>query len=149
MPMHKIGSHGFSILELVIAIAILGLLLSAGVASYSSAARNTRNTNRRVDFEQIRSSLEAFRTADPNSSYPTSLNQIVPGFMAELPRDPQSNLPFPTANYYPSDCLSGCTRCSTYRYHIPLESTTGTLFLVGSPLGIVEQTTAPGALACP
>lgn len=61
---------GFSLIELLITVSIISILIAIGVASYATINRQSRDTKRKSDVEQIRSALEMYR-AD-NSSYPSA-----------------------------------------------------------------------------
>ncbi len=59
---------GFTLMELLITVSIIAILISIGIASYSTINKQSRDTKRKSDIEQIRSALEMYR-AD-NSAYP-------------------------------------------------------------------------------
>ncbi len=53
-------SRGFSIVELLIVITIMGVLLTLAVVNMNSAQVNARDTERKGDIESIALNLEAF-----------------------------------------------------------------------------------------
>jgi len=53
---------GFTLVELLVAISIIGILVSVGLASFSAAQKQARNTNRKSDLRQYQNSLENFST---------------------------------------------------------------------------------------
>ncbi len=57
-------------MELLITVSIIAILISIGIASYSTINKQSRDTKRKSDIEQLRSALEMYR-AD-NSSYPST-----------------------------------------------------------------------------
>ncbi len=59
-----IGSarHGFTLMEILIAIAIIAVLTAIGIVSYASINRNARNAKRKSDVGQIQSALELYRS---------------------------------------------------------------------------------------
>lgn len=61
---------GFSLVELLITVSIISILIAIGVASYATINRQSRDTKRKSDVEQIRSALEMYR-AD-TGSYPSA-----------------------------------------------------------------------------
>lgn len=61
---------GFSLIELMVTIGIIGLLASIVVTSLASARKNSHETARRADLVQVQKALEGYYTA--NSSYPTT-----------------------------------------------------------------------------
>ncbi len=86
----------FSLMELLVVVAIMAILLAAGIVSYSSVTRRSRDAKRKADMEQIRQALELYR-AD-NLSYPGACTDYVSTclsgaafstYMSTLPSDPK------------------------------------------------------------
>lgn len=70
--------RGFTIVELVITITIMGILLTLGVVALNSTQRNGRDAERKGDIESIQTHLETFyRTGNGNSlnlgRYPSTI----------------------------------------------------------------------------
>jgi prepilin-type N-terminal cleavage/methylation domain-containing protein len=108
---------GFSLLELLIVIAIIGILVSVGVVSYSTAQKKSRDSRRMSDVKAVQSAFEQYY-ADNNGSYPSSC--VTPGVLylpAGLPSDPKNATP----NVY---SLTNCTTAS-YCFCADLESGAG------------------------
>lgn len=61
--------RGFTLIELLVVVTIISLLAGAGFVSYINVSRNSRNAKRLADLEQVRASLELYRTE--NGVYPT------------------------------------------------------------------------------
>jgi len=59
----------FTLLELLVVIAMIGILISLGVASFSNAQRKARDSRRREDIKAVQNGLEQYY-ADHNGSYP-------------------------------------------------------------------------------
>ncbi|MFH1840960.1 MAG: type II secretion system protein GspG [Candidatus Shapirobacteria bacterium] len=60
--------------ELLIVIAIIGVLAGIGISSYIGQLARARDSRRKADLEQIRSALEMCRAdvgSYPNAIYPT------------------------------------------------------------------------------
>lgn len=99
---------GFSLMELLIVISIIGILIAVSVVSYGSAQKKSRDSRRRSDMKAIQNALEQYY-AD-NSSYPnvagtcTIAATYLPGGM---PVDPKTSVA-----YAPTCVLSGATYCS-------------------------------------
>ncbi len=100
---------GFTLIELIVVISIIGILSTVLVANFMQVRYKTRDAVRKKDLEQIRLSLESYRT--DVGSYPASLysvaadadcpkgNSISSGsttYMKEIPCDPRE----PTKQYY-------------------------------------------------
>lgn len=91
---------GFTLLELLVVISIIGILLVLGVVAYSTAQNKGRDAKRRSDMKTISSALEQYY-ADNNSSYPVSTScgnmgtdlgsDYLPG---GVPSDPKDSSPY-------------------------------------------------------
>lgn len=97
---------GFTLLELLVVISIIGLLIAMGTASYSTAQKKARNARRKGDMQAIQAAFEQFYSAN-NSAYPTSCSSgssitIMTGVTFTIPTDPKT----PTYTYTNSDCDS-------------------------------------------
>lgn len=57
-------------MELLITVSIISILISIGIASYATINKQSRDTKRKGDIEQIRAALEMYRAT--NGSYPSS-----------------------------------------------------------------------------
>jgi len=72
LPIKKHQQTGFTIIELLVVLVVIGILLALVVSSYASIQRNNRNQDRQLDINQIYESLEAYYVE--NSKYPTLAN---------------------------------------------------------------------------
>lgn len=70
--MHRRTQSGFSLIELLVAVAIITLLSSIILASTQVVRSRARDTRRISDIKQIQNALELFYT--DNFSYPRSQN---------------------------------------------------------------------------
>ena len=87
----KIGSQrGFTLIELVVVMSILGTLASLSVPSYQRSLIKARETVLMEDLFQLRTSIDAY-FAD-NASYPDSLEDLVTKhYLRKIPKDPFTN----------------------------------------------------------
>lgn len=53
---------GFTFIEILVVITIIGILIGLSAVAYSSVRKSGRDARRRGDLEQIRSALEIYRT---------------------------------------------------------------------------------------
>lgn len=85
-------------MELLITVSIIAILIAIGIASYSTINKQSRDTKRKSDIEQLRSALEMYR-AD-NSSYPSAgagswtaasdlSTALATTYILAIPSDPQ------------------------------------------------------------
>lgn len=92
----KRRSRGFSLFELLIVIAIIAILISVSVVSYSTVQKKSRDSRRKSDMKAVQHALEQYY-ADNTSSYPngtcTSLSTTyLPG---GFPSDPNPSTTYP------------------------------------------------------
>ncbi|MCX8008337.1 MAG: type II secretion system GspH family protein [Patescibacteria group bacterium] len=105
---------GFTLLEILVVIALIGVLSAAGLASYLNTQRATRNSRRIADLKAIQGALESYFST--TGSYPNSPS-CNPGstyFPSGFPRDPQTGI-----QYAPSRCTS-----TEYCFCIEMEGST-------------------------
>ncbi|MFA5136908.1 MAG: type II secretion system protein GspG [Patescibacteria group bacterium] len=120
--MKKIKEYGFSFVEILVVITIIGIIAAIGTVSYTQFLMQSRDAKRKGDLEQIRAALEMYKSK--NNLYPLS-NEIIFGgdlcdpvggcatgtYLKKIPNDPKTN-------------------SNTYYY----QSTTGADYIIGSYL---------------
>jgi general secretion pathway protein G len=104
------SSRGFTLIELVITVAIVGLLASAAMPLAQLAAQRSKETDLRISLREIRNAIDAYKLAGEQgrvevklgaSGYPPTLQILVDGvedarsetktkmyFLRHIPRDP-------------------------------------------------------------
>ena len=81
---------GFTLIELMIVVSIIGILSTIAVPSYQSSLLKARETVLRQDLFTLRELLDHHR-AD-QGKYPPSLEGlVVAGYLRALPKDPITN----------------------------------------------------------
>lgn len=81
---------GFTLVELMIVVSIVGILATIAVPSYQASLVKARETVLRQDLFTIREVLDQHR-AD-QGKYPASLGAlVVAGYLRTLPKDPFTN----------------------------------------------------------
>jgi len=101
---------GFTLLELLIVIAIIGILISAGIVSYGSAQKKTRDSKRKADLKAIQNAFEQYY-AD-TSLYPAACGNITATYLpAGIPTDPKTGLAY-SGSYGGSCTTAGYCFCA-------------------------------------
>lgn len=93
----------FTLIELLISVSIIAILIAIGIASYSTLNKQSRDTKRKSDIEQIRSALEMYRAE--NGHYPSGgcvgatcafadalvlASELVSTYIPAIPLDPKT-----------------------------------------------------------
>jgi general secretion pathway protein G len=109
--MTHVNSKGFTLIELIMTVAILGLLALIVLPMAEVSVRHTREQNLHAALREIRGALDAYKKAGDDgriarqagtSGYPESLQELVDGandlrnptanskiyFLRRIPRDP-------------------------------------------------------------
>jgi prepilin-type N-terminal cleavage/methylation domain-containing protein len=79
---------GFTLLELLIVISIIGILVTVAAASYSSAQKKARNSRRMSDMQAIQNAAEQYYS-DNVSQYPANETFGTTYLPAGWPSDPK------------------------------------------------------------
>lgn len=108
-------------MELLITVSIIAVLISIGIASYTTINKQSRDTKRKSDLEQVRSALEMYRAE--NGYYPSTGSggwvafsslaaTLVTDYLPAMPTDPKRTVSYSYkatnasgGNYY-GYCLS-------------------------------------------
>ncbi len=91
--MYRNSRWGFTMLELLIAIAMMALISAAVASTIGPGSKQTaRDTQRRTDINAIAGYLEMYR--NDIGSYPATLGLLVPNYYltaASIPTDPTTH----------------------------------------------------------
>jgi general secretion pathway protein G len=80
---------GFTLVELMIVMAIIGVLAAVAIPSYLGAVRQAREAVLKEDLHVMRSGIDSY-TADKQKA-PQSLDDLVSsGYLKEIPVDPMT-----------------------------------------------------------
>ena len=104
---------GFTLLELLIVIVIIGILALLIIPNITSAPKKARDTQRKTDLRAIQKGLEEYFVS--NNVYPNQMTDLTAGttpIMKTLPSDPKNTGAF-VYSYTPANSnttytLTGC-----------------------------------------
>ncbi len=85
MSLNLLGKIGFTLIELMIVIAIIGTLAGIGIPSYNRFITNTRNQNTIFEIQVIASELVQYEAL--NEEFPENLSELGP----DIPLDRWGN----------------------------------------------------------
>lgn len=84
---------GFTLIELVVVIAIIATLTALATFNFNQARTRARDVQRKSELKQIQNALELYKNDRIPQTYPTTasgLTELVTGnYMAKLPVDPK------------------------------------------------------------
>lgn len=118
------GRQGFSLIELLVVISIIGVLITFSIANYTQLRRSARDAQRKSDLKTLQSALELFYNSPPppsGPSYPagaTWQNELTTGANPFIqprnwPQDPTWAL-----NYFYNPTPVGCSTGLCQRYSL-------------------------------
>ncbi len=111
--------NGFTFVELLVVMAITGIIFAVTAVTYSGVTKSSRDARRKSDLESIRQALELCRSY--SGSYPLTVtgggaitcNAVT--YMTVIPVDPKDQTPY---SYVPAG-----TPPTSYTLSATLEST--------------------------
>lgn len=118
-------SKGFTLIELMVVIAIIGILASIISVSLISSKAKGRDAKRIADIKTIQLALETYYS--DNASYPTSIYAapFYPNYLSNVPMDPQGGSWGNSGHYFYSsyNALSNtnCVSNPAIKYHLAAE----------------------------
>lgn len=133
MTLKRIKDKGFTIVELLVVIVVIGILALITVTTFSGVTQRSRDAKRESDIKAIHGQLEAAFTITGGSTYPTlaQLNDTtyrstnMKGLDGDALKDPQGTnntiVAAPAARVYaytvlPANCdgTGGTVPCTSY-----------------------------------
>jgi len=79
--------QGFSLLELIVVMAVLGILVAFALPAYQDATTRAREAVLKEDLQHMREALEQYMT--DKGAYPEALDDLVEdGYLRQIPVDP-------------------------------------------------------------
>lgn len=81
------GTRGFSLLELIVVLAVIGILVVYALPAYEDATTRAREAVLKEDLVRLRDALEQYMT--DKGLYPEALDDLVTeGYLRSIPEDP-------------------------------------------------------------
>lgn len=117
-------NFGFSLLELLVVISIIGILVAVGTASYTGAQKKVRDSRRMQDLKAIQNAQEQYYIT--NGSYvhiragvsDNTCFGSIPEAMDKVPTDPKNVTPYTYRCFMPVENNRYCA-------HVLLEASAG------------------------
>jgi len=88
-PLNMRRNAGFTLLEMMIVIIIMGVLMSIALPIYNQSLVRSREAVLRQDLFTLRSLISQY-TLDKQKA-PQSLDDLVPAYIKVVPKDPMTN----------------------------------------------------------
>ena len=88
--MRRLKVRGFTLLELLVVISLIGLLVSIGAVSYTSAQKKSRDSRRKGDLKAIQNGFEQYYSEN-DASYPKTAAEAATAIVGGLPVDPKNS----------------------------------------------------------
>lgn len=82
--------RGFTLLELLVVISIIGILIAMGTAAFSTAQQSSRDARRQSDIKAMQAAFEQYYAVN-NGTYDDCAVMASPEYLpAGMPLDPQT-----------------------------------------------------------
>jgi prepilin-type N-terminal cleavage/methylation domain-containing protein len=101
----SIKSKGFTLIEIIVVIAIMGILTAIIYSSFDSSRATSRDQKRVSDISAIQLALEQY--FQQNGVYPMQLSALVPTYIASIPIPPNNSESPYQNNYFPMAKVPG------------------------------------------
>jgi len=151
--MRKTRLRGFTLVELLVVVALMGIMMSIALVAYQATRVSARDARRKGDLEIVRSALEMYRSdcgRYPDTSRVIFGNSLTSGgtgetcvagtiYMASLPVDPLST----KYKYGYTGTATSYSLCAYLEGVSVGASCTMTCEAVGSPVVCTYKTTNP------
>lgn len=86
------NNKGFTLVELMVVIAILGILAAMAIPKFNEATATSKDAKLKADLRTVDGVIMQYYAV--NNSYPTTANhktQLVPNYLAAWPKDTAGN----------------------------------------------------------
>ncbi|MBM3462750.1 MAG: prepilin-type N-terminal cleavage/methylation domain-containing protein [Armatimonadetes bacterium] len=98
-PEQRLTRKGFTLIELMVVIAIIAILSSILLPNFVKARSQGRLAGCKTNLRNLASAIESY-SADNANRYPSSLNVLTPGHISIIPTCPSAGKNAPYLNSY-------------------------------------------------
>lgn len=118
---------GFTLIEMLVSLAIIGILAGVTMAAFGGARMRGRDAQRMTDIKNIQVALTKYY--DAHDQYPSTIGSgatsvlVSEGYMDNLPTDPANGRSYAYSGYVNAS-NGNTTRCSSYHLGADLENST-------------------------
>lgn len=90
-----VGKRGFSLIELLVVISIIGVLSGMAAFNFQQARERARDVQRKNDMKQLQNALESYKNDQLAASYPDAedlealTEYLTPDYIKRMPVDPK------------------------------------------------------------
>lgn len=117
--------RGFTLIEVLVVVAIIGILSSIVLASMSGARSKGRDAKRVADIKQLQLALQLYY--DGSGYYPLALSDLTStNYISSIPSDPTSGWSY-VYTRLPANCNNTSSICVDYVVTAQLENVNATL----------------------
>jgi general secretion pathway protein G len=87
---HKSGENGFTLVELMVVMLIIGVLAAIAIPNFVASIKNAKEAVLKEDLHVMRNAIDSY-TMDKQKG-PQSMEDLVQaGYMREIPKDPMTH----------------------------------------------------------